>query len=88
MSDVFVIGLPFSTCIPNCQVVVENYGSVQMISIDRQDKRNAVDPATAKELFSAFKQFDADKDMTVAVLYGKGEIKYNIINYISNLCSF
>ena len=64
----------FSTCSRNQQIIVENYGSVQMIAINRPEKRNAVDPPTAKELFNAFKEFDEDDSMTAAVLYGKGKL--------------
>lgn len=69
---VYFLDCPFSTCQRHQQVAVEYYGTIQMIAIDRPEKRNAVDPATAKDLFEAFKSFDQDDKMTAAVLYGKG----------------
>lgn len=67
-----ILALQFSACIRHQQVVTEKYGSVQMIAINRPEKRNAVDPSTAEELYKAFKQFEKDETMTAAVLYGKG----------------
>ena len=48
-------------------------GPVVTISIDRPQVRNAVDSATAAELFECFKRFDNDKDLVAAVLTGSGE---------------
>lgn len=54
-------------------VLTEKIGSVRMIAINRPEKRNAIDPTTAIKLFEAIKDFELDKEATVAVLYGKGE---------------
>lgn len=43
-----------------------------MIAINRPEKRNAVDPATAVKLFEAIKDFESDTESTAAVLHGKG----------------
>ncbi len=43
-----------------------------MVTIDRPDRRNAVDPATAQALFEAFSTFDHDRSASVAVLTGSG----------------
>jgi enoyl-CoA hydratase/carnithine racemase len=45
---------------------------VTIITINRPDRRNAVDPATAQALYAAFLAFEADKDALVAVLTGAG----------------
>jgi len=37
-----------------------------------QEARNAMDPASADALVDAFKEFDADKSASVAVLWGEG----------------
>jgi enoyl-CoA hydratase len=37
-----------------------------------QEARNAMDPASADALVEAFKEFDADKSASVAVLWGEG----------------
>jgi len=40
------------------------------VTIARPEARNAVDPETARSLAGAFRSFDADKSLTVAVLTG------------------
>ncbi|MDK3017401.1 crotonase/enoyl-CoA hydratase family protein [Pseudodonghicola flavimaris] len=51
---------------------IETEGAVRIISIDRPDARNAVDPDTAQALFGAFLEFEADETLAVAVLTGTG----------------
>lgn len=51
-------------------VVTETIGRTLLVTIDRPERRNAVDRATADELHSAFAAFDADDDHDVAVLTG------------------
>ncbi len=53
-------------------VVVEDRGSVRIIAIDRPERRNAVDGPTAARLAEAFRAFDADDAVAVAVLTGTG----------------
>lgn len=43
-----------------------------IVTIDRPEKRNAVDRATAEALADAFRAFDADDDAAVAILAGAG----------------
>jgi enoyl-CoA hydratase len=50
----------------------EKAGPVAVITIDRPERRNAVDGPTAQELVRLFQQFDADSDAAVAVLTGAG----------------
>jgi len=45
-------------------------GPVAVITIDRPQARNAVDGPTAAELADAFRRFEADDDLLVAVLTG------------------
>ncbi len=47
-------------------------GPVLVVTIDRPEVKNAVDGPTAAELVAAFRQFDADADLAVAVLTGAG----------------
>jgi enoyl-CoA hydratase len=47
-------------------------GPVAVVTIDRPQVRNAVDGATAAQLAAAFRRFDADADLAVAVLTGAG----------------
>ena len=42
------------------------------VTIDRPEVRNAVDPEAAAALESAFREFDADDDLSVAILTGAG----------------
>ncbi|MEO9330139.1 crotonase/enoyl-CoA hydratase family protein [Gordonia aurantiaca] len=53
-------------------VIERSQGPVRIIGIDRPDRRNAVDRATAEALAEAFRRFDADGSASVAVLYGEG----------------
>ena len=53
-------------------VKVEREGPVTVVTIDRPERRNAVDPATATALLAAFTAFDADDSTSVAVLTGAG----------------
>ncbi|MEO0996088.1 MAG: crotonase/enoyl-CoA hydratase family protein [Pseudomonadota bacterium] len=45
---------------------------IAVIAIDRPERRNAVDAQTAQALFDAFRRFDADERLSVAVLSGRG----------------
>lgn len=48
----------------------ETDGPVAVVTIERPDVRNAVDGPTAAELASAFRRFDADDELAVAILTG------------------
>lgn len=48
-------------------------GPVAVVSIERPERRNAVDLPTAEALAAAFRRFEADRDAAVAVLTGAGE---------------
>jgi len=50
----------------------ETTGPVLTVTIDRPGVRNAVDRQTAAELAEAFRAFDDDDDLSVAVLTGAG----------------
>jgi enoyl-CoA hydratase len=47
-------------------------GVLAVVTLDRPAVRNAVDGATARELADAFRRFDADAALSVAVLTGAG----------------
>jgi enoyl-CoA hydratase len=53
-------------------VVVDRDGPVMIVTIDRPGKRNAVDPATAIALRTAFSAFASDDAARVAILTGSG----------------
>jgi len=52
-------------------VRVDKDGPVTTITVDRPDRRNAVDGPTAAALAAAFREFDDDDGASVAVLYGE-----------------
>jgi enoyl-CoA hydratase len=49
-------------------------GPVTTVLLNRPERRNAVDGATAEALADAFRSFDADADAAVAVLHGEGGV--------------
>jgi enoyl-CoA hydratase len=51
---------------------LDTAGSVLTVTIDRPEVRNAVDRATAEALADAFRSFDDDDSLSVAVLTGAG----------------
>ena len=53
-------------------VTSERHGPVTIVTLDRPEKRNAVDTEHARALTEAFAAFDADDDQSVAVLHGSG----------------
>lgn len=53
-------------------VSTEHQGRVAVITIERPQARNAVDGPTAQALYDAFKAFDQDPALDVAVLQGRG----------------
>jgi len=55
-------------------VVVERVGRVTTVILNRPEVRNAVDRDTAAALAAAFREFDADADADVAVLWGAGGV--------------
>jgi enoyl-CoA hydratase len=55
-------------------VSVRKDGRVTIVTIDRPERRNAVDLATARALYKAFKRFDADSEADVAILTGAGGV--------------
>ena len=54
------------------QVHVEREGAVGIVTIDRPDRRNAVDRATAAALVAAVTQLEEDDDVRAIVLTGAG----------------
>jgi len=50
----------------------ETDGPIVVVTIDRPEVRNAVDRATAAELAAAFRRFEADDALAVAILTGAG----------------
>ncbi len=53
-------------------VSYERDGPVAVVTIERPERRNAVDAATAEALVEAFKRFDGEEAASVAILQGAG----------------
>jgi enoyl-CoA hydratase len=53
-------------------LIIERDGAVNIVTINRPERRNAVDGATAQELTDAFLAFDKDEGASVAILTGAG----------------
>jgi len=56
------------------QVVTERHGELLLVRINRSGSRNAVDGPTAALLAAAFREFEADEGLRVAILTGKERI--------------
>lgn len=55
------------------EVRYERRGAAAVLTIDRPERRNAVDAATAAELRKGLERFEADEDARVLILTGAGE---------------
>jgi enoyl-CoA hydratase len=54
----------------------EREGAAALVTIDRQDRRNAVDGPTAAALYDAYVRFEADEQARVMVLTGAGGVAF------------
>lgn len=54
-------------------ILTETRGPVRIVTINRPQARNAVDCDTALALYEAFKAFDTDGTVSVAILTGAGD---------------
>ncbi len=61
---------------PAPPVRYERQGAAALVTIDRQERRNAVDGPTAVALHEAYMRFEADDDARVLVLTGAGPISF------------
>jgi enoyl-CoA hydratase len=57
-------------------VKYERVGAAAVVTIDRPERRNAVDGPTAEALLAALERFEADDDARVMVLTGAGGIAF------------
>jgi enoyl-CoA hydratase/carnithine racemase len=54
-------------------LICRTEGHLAYITINRPERRNAIDPATSHEMKAAFEDFKADDNAWVAILTGAGE---------------
>jgi enoyl-CoA hydratase len=57
-------------------VTYERRGAAAVVTIDRQERRNAVDGATADALATAHERFEEDEEARVMVLTGAGGVAF------------
>ncbi|CAB3229733.1 unnamed protein product [Arctia plantaginis] len=57
---------------PIKNILIEKYGSITTVSIDRQTTRNSLDILTLKQLTDAINAFDQDAEAKVLVISGEG----------------
>jgi enoyl-CoA hydratase len=55
------------------EVTYERRGPAAVLTIDRPERRNAVDPDTADQLLEAYREFESDDDARILILTGAGE---------------
>lgn len=58
------------------QVRYERHGAAAVVTIDRVERRNAVDGPTARELHAAYLRFESEDDARVMVLTGAGGVAF------------
>jgi enoyl-CoA hydratase len=58
------------------EVTYERRGAAAVVTIDRPERRNAVDPVTADQLLEAYRSFEADDEARVMVLTGAGDAAF------------
>jgi enoyl-CoA hydratase len=57
-------------------VSYDRRGAAAIVTIDRQDRRNAIDGPTAELLSEAYDRFEADDEARVLVLTGAGDVSF------------
>jgi enoyl-CoA hydratase len=66
----------------------ERRGSSAVVTIDRQERRNAVDGPTAEALTAAYREFEADEGARVMILTGAGGVAFCAGADLKNIESF
>src|SRR5512132_440299 len=55
------------------EVTYERRGAAAVITLDRPERRNAVDPNTADQLLEAYRSFEDDDEARIMILTGAGD---------------
>src|ERR687893_2736748 len=58
-------------------VTLERHGAAAVLTIDRQDRRNAIDGPTAEQIAAAYDRFVEDDDARVLVITGAGGVAFS-----------
>jgi enoyl-CoA hydratase len=70
------------------EVRYERSGAAAVLTIDRQERRNAVDGPTAEKLLEGYRAFEADDDARVLVVTGAGGVSFCAGADLKNIASF
>jgi enoyl-CoA hydratase len=70
------------------EVTYERIGAAAVLTIDRQERRNAVDGPTAERLLEGYRAFEADDDARVLVVTGAGGVSFCAGADLKNIASF
>jgi len=69
-------------------VRLERVGAAAVLTIDRQERRNAVDGPTAALLLDRYREFEADDDARVLVVTGAGDLAFCAGADLKEIASF
>ena len=58
-------------------IIYEKKGRLAYVTLNREERRNAIDGATSQELLDAFTDFKEDDELWVAVLTGAGDVSFS-----------
>jgi len=69
-------------------VRLERVGAAAVLTIDRQERRNAVDGSTAALLLDRYREFEADDDARVLIVTGAGDLAFCAGADLKEIASF
>jgi len=69
-------------------VRLERVGAAAVLTIDRQERRNAVDGPTAALLLDRYREFEADDDARVLIVTGAGDLAFCAGADLKEIASF
>ena len=58
-------------------IIYEKKGRLAYVTLNREERRNAIDGATSQELLDAFTDFKSDDEVWVAILTGAGDVAFS-----------
>ncbi len=58
-------------------IIYEKKGRLAYVTINRPERRNAIDGDTSQELYDAFNDFKEDDELWVAILTGAGDVAFS-----------
>ena len=58
-------------------IIYEKKGRIAYVTLNRPERRNAIDPATSRELYEAFHDFKDDDQVWIAIVTGAGDVAFS-----------